>query len=173
MSAKLTPKSAIKLFCQECVCGDREAIRTCTSQKCPLYDFRPYKSKTATEKSEVKAARGKKVMTDEHKAKMKAAKAAKRAEKEAAGLPVTNRVKKAPKVKKDVAKSAAARARMTDAQKAKMKAGRQAKAALRKAGAVQAPAAPASVKFDAAKDKELKKLNPKFGRRTARGPEDL
>lgn len=135
MSTKITPKKAIANFCKECVCGDRDEIRNCTAPNCPLFDFRPYKLTGAksTAKSEVKAERGKKVMTDEHKAKMKAAKAAKAAARAAAGEPAKAapaKTKAAPKAKKPAKttkKAEAARARMTPEHKAKMKAGRLAK----------------------------------------------
>ncbi len=42
---KTTPMQAIKAFCNECVGGIREDIRNCTSQKCPLWIYRPYQTK--------------------------------------------------------------------------------------------------------------------------------
>lgn len=142
MAGKLTPKAAIKAFCMECVCGQRDEIRLCTGTKCPLFELRPFKSAGKTPasskaKSTVKQDRGQKIMTEAHKAKMKAAKAAKRTEREAAGLSASGKVKKVKEPVKNTKKSAAAAGRMTDEQKAKMRAGRQAKAAERKAGYVE------------------------------------
>ena len=42
-SKGLTPMTAIKAFCITCVGDNREDVRNCTSFKCPLYTFRPYK----------------------------------------------------------------------------------------------------------------------------------
>jgi hypothetical protein len=44
-------KSAVKAFCLECVCWQKEEIRLCTSLACPLHPYRPYKeeSKQASE----------------------------------------------------------------------------------------------------------------------------
>jgi len=39
----LTPLKAIREFCKECCGGDRECIRNCEDQNCPLYPFRPFK----------------------------------------------------------------------------------------------------------------------------------
>ena len=36
-------KAAIKIFCLECVCWQKEEVRLCTSLVCPLYSYRPYK----------------------------------------------------------------------------------------------------------------------------------
>jgi hypothetical protein len=36
-------KAAIKAFCLECVCWQKEEVRLCTSFACPLYSYRPYK----------------------------------------------------------------------------------------------------------------------------------
>jgi hypothetical protein len=36
-------KAAIKAFCLECVCWQKEEVRLCTSPACPLYSYRPYK----------------------------------------------------------------------------------------------------------------------------------
>lgn len=35
--------AAIKAFCLECICWQREGIRKCTATACPLYPYRPYK----------------------------------------------------------------------------------------------------------------------------------
>jgi hypothetical protein len=37
-------KAAIKAFCLECVCWQKEEVRLCTSFACPLYNYRPYKN---------------------------------------------------------------------------------------------------------------------------------
>lgn len=37
-------KAAIKAFCLECVCWQKEEVRLCTSLTCPLYPYRPYRS---------------------------------------------------------------------------------------------------------------------------------
>jgi hypothetical protein len=44
-------KSAVKAFCLECVCWQKEEVQLCTSLACPLYPYRPYKqgSKKASE----------------------------------------------------------------------------------------------------------------------------
>ena len=172
--AKVTPKQAIKLFCKECVCDQIDEIRNCTATKCPLYDFRPFKSagKKESEKSTVKSERGAKIMTDEHKAKMKAAKAKKQAERVEAGLPATNRVKKVKPVvaAKSTKKSATAKARMTDAQKEKMRIGRQNKAAARKA---QLEGLVSSTPKSSPTTPVKTAVSKRSGMRTARGPEDL
>lgn len=36
-------KRAIKAFCLECVCWDRDEVRNCTAVACPLYAYRSYK----------------------------------------------------------------------------------------------------------------------------------
>jgi hypothetical protein len=36
-------KSAIKAFCLECCCWQKEEVRLCTSFACPLFLYRPYK----------------------------------------------------------------------------------------------------------------------------------
>jgi len=38
--------AAIKAFCLECVCWQREEVRMCTAKACPLYPYRPYKFKS-------------------------------------------------------------------------------------------------------------------------------
>ena len=38
-------KAAIKAFCLECVCWQKEEIRLCTDLACPLYPYRPYKNR--------------------------------------------------------------------------------------------------------------------------------
>jgi hypothetical protein len=35
-------KAAIKAFCLECVCWQKEEVRLCTGLECPLYRYRPY-----------------------------------------------------------------------------------------------------------------------------------
>ncbi|KPJ68577.1 MAG: hypothetical protein AMJ43_00045 [Coxiella sp. DG_40] len=37
-------KAAIKAFCLECVCWQKEEVRLCTDLGCPLYPYRPYKN---------------------------------------------------------------------------------------------------------------------------------
>ena len=37
-------KAAIKAFCLECVCGQKEEVRLCTDLACALYPYRPYKN---------------------------------------------------------------------------------------------------------------------------------
>jgi len=37
-------KAAIKAFCLECVCWQKEEVRLCTDLACPLYPYRPYKN---------------------------------------------------------------------------------------------------------------------------------
>jgi hypothetical protein len=36
----LTPRTAIKRFCLECMCGQQAEIQRCTAPLCPLYPFR-------------------------------------------------------------------------------------------------------------------------------------
>ena len=36
-------RSGIKAFCLECVCYQKEEIRNCTDDGCPLFKYRPYK----------------------------------------------------------------------------------------------------------------------------------
>jgi len=38
-------KSAVKSFCLECVCWQKEEVRLCTDLACPLYPYRPYKNR--------------------------------------------------------------------------------------------------------------------------------
>ena len=35
--------SAVKAFCLECVCWDRQEVVLCTAKACPLYPYRPSK----------------------------------------------------------------------------------------------------------------------------------
>ena len=44
-------KSAVKSFCLECVCWQKEEVRLCTSLACPLYPYRPYKISKRCSKS--------------------------------------------------------------------------------------------------------------------------
>jgi hypothetical protein len=39
---RCSPVLAIKAFCSECVCWDRQEVRNCTALACPLYKFRPF-----------------------------------------------------------------------------------------------------------------------------------
>lgn len=124
---KANPIKAIENFCMECICGEKEMITNCTGYKCPLFALRPFQSTTKTVKGKtvlVAPVIKKKTMSVEQKAKMKAGKIAKRAERVAAGLPTSTRVKKV-KVIKNAGKADASRARMTDSQKLKMKLGRE------------------------------------------------
>jgi hypothetical protein len=38
-------KNAVKAFCLECVCWQKEEVRSCTDLGCPLYPYRPYKNR--------------------------------------------------------------------------------------------------------------------------------
>jgi hypothetical protein len=138
MSTKITPTKAIKLFCMECTCEQRDEIKNCSAPKCPLYSFRPYKGTTekASTKNDVKAERGKKTMSPEHKEKMKKARETKRADRVAAGLPASTRVAKVKpaKVVKNTSKAIAAKARMTPEHKLRMAEGRARKKAALVAG---------------------------------------
>lgn len=40
VTAMLTPRTAIKAFCMECVCWSRADVEGCTSPMCPLFPFR-------------------------------------------------------------------------------------------------------------------------------------
>jgi hypothetical protein len=40
----LTPLSAIRAFCLECVCWSRGEVKKCTDPLCPLYPFRSGKN---------------------------------------------------------------------------------------------------------------------------------
>jgi len=44
-------RAAIRSFCLECVCWQREEVRRCPSYPCPLWPYRPYQEnpKTPTE----------------------------------------------------------------------------------------------------------------------------
>ena len=50
---KRSPLKAIRAFCLECMCSQREEIKKCTAPGCPLYEFRlgknPYLAQTLTE----------------------------------------------------------------------------------------------------------------------------
>ena len=35
-------KMAVKAFCLECVCWQKEEIKNCTDVACPLYPYKPY-----------------------------------------------------------------------------------------------------------------------------------
>jgi hypothetical protein len=37
-------KAAIKLFCLECVGGEKAKVASCTDHGCPLYPVRPYRT---------------------------------------------------------------------------------------------------------------------------------
>lgn len=38
-----SPREAIKAFCMECVCWDRNEVRLCTGLPCPLFLYRPFR----------------------------------------------------------------------------------------------------------------------------------
>lgn len=40
MSKATTPLKAIKEKCLECCCGDRNEVKLCVCENCPLYAFR-------------------------------------------------------------------------------------------------------------------------------------
>jgi hypothetical protein len=42
---RLAPRLAIKAFCLTCCWMDQRAIRDCTDAACPLWDYRPYRTK--------------------------------------------------------------------------------------------------------------------------------
>lgn len=55
-----TPMKAIRAKCLDCCCDQREEVKLCTAQNCPLHPFRmgknPYKAKrelTAEQKAEL------------------------------------------------------------------------------------------------------------------------
>lgn len=39
-------KAATKAFCLMCVCWQKEEVKLCTDLACPLYPYRPYKSRS-------------------------------------------------------------------------------------------------------------------------------
>lgn len=39
-------RAATKAFCLMCVCWQKEEVRNCTDLACPLYPYRPYKTKS-------------------------------------------------------------------------------------------------------------------------------
>lgn len=130
MSIKLTPKKAIIEFCKECVCGDREEIRLCTAKNCPLYSFRPYKTRgekgTSTDVNEGNATetkRTRKTLSEDHKAKLKAGREARKNASKAQKIP---KATKAKKTAKRVSGKVDGRSKaMTAEKKAAMKAGRE------------------------------------------------
>ena len=52
MSGNCAPRAAIRAFCAECQGFDRNGVATCTAYACPLWNFRPYQGKSATEIAE-------------------------------------------------------------------------------------------------------------------------
>jgi hypothetical protein len=42
-AGKASPRAAVKAFCLECVCWEREEVRSCSAVACPLYEYRPWK----------------------------------------------------------------------------------------------------------------------------------
>ena len=57
---KLTRAKAIKEFCVDCMNGQRNLVRECTSVLCPLYIYR-------TGKCDLPSGRKGRIMTEEHK----------------------------------------------------------------------------------------------------------
>ena len=47
-TGKASPRAAIKAHCLECMGWVRAEIPVCTSTACPLYAYRPYRSKGAS-----------------------------------------------------------------------------------------------------------------------------
>ncbi|MHC4132471.1 MAG: hypothetical protein ACYSSP_10605 [Planctomycetota bacterium] len=46
-------KAAVKAFCLECVCWQKEDVKLCSSPQCSLYPYRPYRSsKKASESAD-------------------------------------------------------------------------------------------------------------------------
>jgi hypothetical protein len=37
---KITPLRAIKLKCLDCCCGNKNEVKLCTAEKCPLFIYR-------------------------------------------------------------------------------------------------------------------------------------
>ncbi len=46
--AEASPRSAIKAQCLICLWGNHEAIRNCTADACPLWEYRPYVKNSST-----------------------------------------------------------------------------------------------------------------------------
>lgn len=42
IQGKASPRAAIKAFCMECCGWQRDEVRLCTAQACPLYAYRPF-----------------------------------------------------------------------------------------------------------------------------------
>lgn len=47
-AGKVSPRTAIKCFCLECVGFERAGISGCTAWACPLWPLRPYQPKEGT-----------------------------------------------------------------------------------------------------------------------------
>jgi len=45
-SGRASPRLAIKAFCCECVCWQRDEVRRCTGLACPLWAYRPFQRNT-------------------------------------------------------------------------------------------------------------------------------
>ncbi|MCF7958550.1 MAG: hypothetical protein K9M57_08905 [Phycisphaerae bacterium] len=56
--------SAVKCFCLQCVCWQKEEIRHCTSKGCPLYPYRPYKTQNESADRASKIAERRKIDPD-------------------------------------------------------------------------------------------------------------
>ena len=67
----LTYKQAVNAKCYDCGCGWGDGAKDCNIPTCPLYGFMPYRDNKPAKTSG-------RVMTDEHKAAMKAAAKAKK-----------------------------------------------------------------------------------------------
>lgn len=50
---KCSPRQVLKAFCLECVGGDRDAIRTCTGYACPIWEYRPFQTKSVQKQDKV------------------------------------------------------------------------------------------------------------------------
>lgn len=44
VSGQASPRQAIKAFCLECICWQRNEIELCPSVSCPLYPYRPFQN---------------------------------------------------------------------------------------------------------------------------------
>lgn len=51
-------KAAIKAFCLECVCWQKEEVRLCTALACPLYAYRPYQAQEGSNEGDNRARFG-------------------------------------------------------------------------------------------------------------------
>ncbi|MHC4573081.1 MAG: hypothetical protein ACYS76_02930 [Planctomycetota bacterium] len=51
-------RAAIKAFCLECVCWQREEVRLCTALACPLYPYRPYQAQESSNEGDNRTGLG-------------------------------------------------------------------------------------------------------------------